>query len=54
MRRAITSHDIEVAVNSAFVSADEIKAWNGDPERVKKLAWLPAMATILIHIAVDA
>lgn len=35
--RAITGHDIEVAVNPAFVRADEIKTLNGNPSRVEKL-----------------
>ena len=37
MCRSITGHEIEVAVNPAFVRADEIKTLNGDPSRVEKL-----------------
>lgn len=37
MCRAITGHDIEVAVNPAFVRADEIKTLRGEPTRVEQL-----------------
>jgi nucleoside-diphosphate-sugar epimerase len=37
MCRSITGHNIEVAVNPAFVRADEIKTLHGDPSRVEKL-----------------
>lgn len=36
--REITGHDIEVAVNPAFVRADEIKTLNGDPTLMNALA----------------
>ena len=37
MCRVITGYYIEVAVNPAFVRADEIKTLNGNPSRVEKL-----------------
>jgi nucleoside-diphosphate-sugar epimerase len=37
MCRAITGHDIEVAVNPTHVRIDEIKIFNGDPSRIEKL-----------------
>lgn len=37
MCKTITGHNIEVAVNPAFVRADEIKTLRGDPTHVNKL-----------------
>ena len=37
MCRSITGHAIEIAVNPAFVRADEIKTLNGDPSHLEKL-----------------
>lgn len=37
MCRAITGHDIEVAVNPAFVRADEIKSLHGDPSSLENV-----------------
>lgn len=37
MCRSITDHDIEIAVNPAFVRADEIKTLNGDSSQIEML-----------------
>ncbi|WP_171176782.1 NAD-dependent epimerase/dehydratase family protein [Ruegeria sp. HKCCA4633] len=37
MCSSITGHTIEIAVNPAFVRADEIKTLNGDPSHLEKL-----------------